>query len=73
MLFRSKASGGASLEKALGLVEFLLSQRSNGISGRLLSAQWDPWKTLDQHVSDLATSDVYTLRRIVPEERGLKL
>jgi NAD(P)-dependent dehydrogenase (short-subunit alcohol dehydrogenase family) len=70
---KQKASGGASLEKALGLVEFLLSQRSNGISGRLLSAPWDPWKTLDQHVSELAACDVYTLRRIVPEERGLKL
>ena len=70
---KQKSAGGASLEKALGLVEFLLSSRSDGISGRLLSAPWDPWKTLDQHVSELAASEVYTLRRIVPEERGLKL
>jgi NAD(P)-dependent dehydrogenase (short-subunit alcohol dehydrogenase family) len=70
---KQKSTGGASLEKALGLVEFLLSSRSDGISGRLLSAPWDPWNTLDQHASELAGSEVYTLRRIGPEERGLKL
>lgn len=67
---KQKASGGASLEKALGLVEWLLSSASDGISGRLLAAPWDPWPTLATHASELAGSDIYTLRRIVPEERG---
>lgn len=67
---KQKASGGASLEKALGLVEWLLSPASDGISGRLLAAPWDPWSTLDQHTKTLAKTDIYTLRRIVPEERG---
>jgi 3-oxoacyl-[acyl-carrier protein] reductase len=62
----------ASLEKALALVEWLLSPASDGISGRLLAAPWDPWPTLDQHAPELARSDIYTLRRIVPEDRGLK-
>jgi 3-oxoacyl-[acyl-carrier protein] reductase len=61
---------GSSLAKAIELVEWLLSPASDGISGRLLAAQWDPWLTLDQHTSDLGASDIYTLRRIVPEERG---
>ena len=69
---KQKASGGGSLEKALGLIEWLLSPSSDGISGRLLSAPWDPWPTLDQHKAELATSDIFTLRRIVPEERGMK-
>lgn len=60
------------LEKALGLVEWLLSPASDGVSGRLLAAPWDPWPTLDQHASELAPTDIYTLRRIVPEDRGLK-
>ena len=60
----------ATLGKILGLVEFLLSEKSNGISGKLLSAPWDPWPTLDQHRDELASSDIYTLRRIVPEDRG---
>jgi 3-oxoacyl-[acyl-carrier protein] reductase len=69
---KQKASGGNSLEKALGLVEWLLSPASDGVTGRLLAAQWDPWATLDQRLGELAASDIYTLRRIVPEERGKK-
>lgn len=69
---KQKASGGASLDKAMGLVEWLLSPASDGISGRLLAAPWDPWSTLDQHANALIKSDIYTLRRILPEERGLK-
>lgn len=67
---KQKAAGGAPLEKALGLVEWLLSPASDGISGRLIAAPWDPWPTLDRHAAELAGSDIYTLRRIVPEERG---
>lgn len=62
---------GASLEKALALVEWLLSPASDGITGRLLAAPWDPWPTLDQRAAELAPSDIYTLRRIVPEDRNL--
>ena len=69
---KQKAAGGASLDQALGLVEWLLSPAANGISGRLLAAPWDPWPTLDRHAAELAGSDIYTLRRIVPEERGRK-
>jgi len=70
---RQKETGGNSLEKAIGLVAWLLSPASDGISGRLLAAQWDPWATLDRHAKTLAGSEVYTLRRIVPEDRDLKL
>lgn len=59
----------AELEKVLGLVEFLLSGRSDGISGKLISAVWDPWDKLDQFKDDLH-SDIYTLRRIMPKDRG---
>jgi 3-oxoacyl-[acyl-carrier protein] reductase len=60
------------MEKALGLIHYLLSPKSDGISGRLLSAPWDPWATLHRHRPAIADSDIYTLRRIVPEERGKK-
>ena len=69
---KQKAGGGASLETALDLVEWLLSPKSDGISGKLLSAPWDPWQGLGQHTANLARSDIYTLRRIVPEDRGFK-
>lgn len=59
----------AALEKAGALVDFLLSEQSAGISGRLLSAPWDDWKSLPGHLDKLRSSDVFTLRRIVPEDR----
>ncbi len=67
---KQKGTGGGSLEKVIGLVEWLLSPASDGISGRLLSAPWDPWAGLGRHAGAIAKSDVYTLRRIVPEDRG---
>jgi len=60
----------AKLEKLLGLVETLLSPQSDGISGKLISAPWDPWQNLAARREDLMKSDIYTLRRIVPEDRG---
>jgi NAD(P)-dependent dehydrogenase (short-subunit alcohol dehydrogenase family) len=69
---KQKAGGGASLERALDLVEWLLSMESDGISGKLISAPWDPWQGLGAHADSLRKSDVYTLRRILPEERNLK-
>lgn len=69
---KQKATGGGSLDRALGLIEYLLSEKSDGITGRLLAAPWDPWPTLDTHAAALAKSDIYTLRRILPEERGVK-
>ena len=70
---KQKTSGAAPLARALDCVEWLLSPASDGISGRLISAPWDPWPTLAAHRAELAASDVFTLRRIVPEERGKKV
>ncbi len=68
---KQKQQGGAPLEKGASLAVFLGSAASDGITGKLLSAMWDPWKTLDEHRDDLQRTDVYTLRRIVPADRGL--
>lgn len=70
---KQRAGGGASLERALDLVEWLLSPKSDGITGKLLSAQWDPWQGLSDQAANLARSDVYTIRRIVPEDRNIRL
>lgn len=70
---KQKQEGGASLERALGLVDWLLSPASDGITGRLLSAPWDPWPGLGQHAATLRSSDIYTLRRIVPADRNQNL
>jgi NAD(P)-dependent dehydrogenase (short-subunit alcohol dehydrogenase family) len=62
--------GGTPLERGAALALFLASAESDGITGRLLSAPWDPWEALQQHRGDLDESDIYTLRRIVPKDRG---
>lgn len=68
---RQKATGGGSLNRAIDLIEFLLSPQSDGISGRILAAPWDPWPTLADNAGDLANSDIYMLRRILPTDRGI--
>jgi len=67
---KQKADGGAPLDRGAALVAFLLSNESDGVTGRLLSAVWDPWADLPARREELAASDVYTLRRIVPKDRG---
>jgi NAD(P)-dependent dehydrogenase (short-subunit alcohol dehydrogenase family) len=66
---KQKEGGGSSIEKAASLCVYLASAASDGISGRLISAPWDPWPTLHEHAAELASSDIYTLRRIVPADR----
>ncbi len=66
---RQKNEGGAPLARGAELAVFLASAASDGITGKLLSAIWDPWETLPDHRQDLR-GDVYTLRRIVPKDRG---
>jgi hypothetical protein len=68
---KQKADGGVPLERGAELCVFLASAASDGITGKLLSAIWDPWEELPRHADDLS-SDLYTLRRIVPKDRGLK-
>lgn len=65
-----KRTGGASLENAAALAVWLASSASDGITGKLISAVWDPWRSLSEHRGELE-SDVYTLRRILPSDREM--
>jgi NAD(P)-dependent dehydrogenase (short-subunit alcohol dehydrogenase family) len=69
---KQKDQGGAPLDKGAELALFLASSASDGITGKLISAVWDPWERLAEHRAEMEKSDVYTLRRIVPEDRALK-
>jgi len=62
--------GATPLSLGAELCAYLASSESDGITGRLISAQWDPWLRLREHRDELAGSDIYCLRRIVPEDRG---
>lgn len=50
-------------ESVIPLVSFLLSQESDGISGRLISSKWDDWAGLTA-ASFRHQPDLLTLRRI---------
>ncbi|WP_119419038.1 SDR family NAD(P)-dependent oxidoreductase [Desertibaculum subflavum] len=67
---RIQREGGTPLEKGAALCAWLASPASDGITGKLISAVWDPWADLPAHRADLDDSDIYTLRRIVPKDRG---
>ena len=59
--------GDATGERAAALAVYLASARSDGLTGRLLSAVWDPWETLD--VEAVMATEVFAVRR-VPQQEG---
>ncbi len=70
---KQQQSGGAGLQAGSELAVYLASDASNGLTGKLISAIWDPWRQFDQHAADLESAkgkDVYTLRRITARDRG---
>jgi len=67
---QSAAGEMADPDVAAALVVYLASEASAGITGKLISAVWDPWRNLAEHAADLRGSDIYTLRRITPQDRG---
>ena len=67
---KQKADGGTPLQLGAELCVYLASSASDGITGKLISAPWDPWQNLAQYRDELINSDIYTLRRIVEKDRG---
>jgi len=67
---KQKENGGASLEQAARLVAYLASGASGELTGKLISAVWDNWDSFSDHLDALKGSDIFTLRRIVPSDRG---
>lgn len=64
-----KEKGATPPELGARLAVYLASPQSDGITGKLISAQWDPWEKLHEFKADL-NGDIYALRRIVPKDRG---
>jgi NAD(P)-dependent dehydrogenase (short-subunit alcohol dehydrogenase family) len=67
---KQRDEGGTALVKGAALCVFLASAASDGVTGKLLSAIWDPWDTLPEKLRAASKTDIYTLRRIVPKDRG---
>jgi len=62
--------GGTPLDVGAALCVFLGSSESDGITGKLIAAQWDRWEDWPKHLDELTASDVYTLRRITGRDRN---
>ena len=69
---KQKQDGGVPPEKVAELALFLASLESDGLSGRLIALLWDNWKESPKHLAEIKSTDVYTMRRITPEDRGYR-
>ena len=69
-MMKIKEQGGTSLEVGTSLCVFLASDESEGVTGKLISAVWDPWREFPGRLDDLKGTDIFTLRRIIPKDRG---
>lgn len=69
-MLQIKSEGGTDPMLGAKLCAFLASSESDGITAKLISAVWDPWEEFPRHLEELK-GDIYTLRRIVPKDRGM--
>lgn len=67
---RSLSEENFDSTKLLELCDFLLTETSDGITGKLISAEWDNWAEWPSRIDQLKNSDLYTLRRITGRDRG---
>ncbi len=66
---RQKETGGVPPERAAALAVFLASEESDGLSGRLISAVWDDWQSMNSCIDQIMASELYTLRRVTESPR----
>ena len=65
------AKGGVPAAVPARTCAFLLSDRAAGITGRFVAAPHDGWEQWPAHLEQITGSDLFTLRRIVPKDRGM--
>jgi 3-oxoacyl-[acyl-carrier protein] reductase len=59
-----KQNGGVDMNIPADLCAYLISEKSEFFTGKLISAIWDDWKNFDIDLKDeFANSDIYTMRR----------
>jgi NAD(P)-dependent dehydrogenase (short-subunit alcohol dehydrogenase family) len=58
--------GAVPMEVPVACVRYLLSAAADALTGKTLSASFDPWRSPDfqQYIGEINASDLYTLRRI---------
>jgi 3-oxoacyl-[acyl-carrier protein] reductase len=60
------AEGGAPLASVVDLLKTLISPRARGLTGKTISANFDPWRTdaFEDRLGDITRSDLWTMRRV---------
>jgi hypothetical protein len=56
------------MEVPVECVRFLLSEEADGLTGKTIAANFDPWRSQQfrAHLAEINASDVYTMGRINP-------
>lgn len=64
-----EGGGGVPVSVPVDCVRFLLSPEADGLTGKTLAANFDPWRTpaFREHLADIGASDVYTVQRLTPK------
>ena len=63
--------GGVPASVGASTAAFLISDRAKGITGKFVAAPYDGWQDWPEHLDELKSTDIFTLRRILPKERGM--
>ncbi len=63
---RQKQGGGDSLDMVVNLAISLASDESGTLTGKLISAQHDPWREWAGKAEELNATPLYTIRRLDP-------
>ncbi|RJQ30709.1 MAG: SDR family oxidoreductase [Peptococcaceae bacterium] len=57
-------TGGVPAWAAAELAVFLASEESGRLTGRLISAVWDEWRSIPERIDRIMAGELYTLRRV---------
>lgn len=64
---KRRKEGGVNPEVPASLAVFLASDESAGLTGRLISAPWDSWKSWNEkEIKKIMSTEALTLRRVPP-------
>jgi 3-oxoacyl-[acyl-carrier protein] reductase len=63
--------GGVSPTIAAEASAFLVSDAARGITGKFVAAAYDGYSEWPEHLAELRETDIFTLRRILPRDRGM--
>ena len=68
---RQIQSGGVPASVGAKAAAFLMSDAAKGITGKFVAAPYDAWDAWPSLLDMLQKTDIFTLRRIVPKDRGM--